>query len=781
MTNNKLTKEQIQAIKDYGNQITTIELFVDSVRKNPGEYLSSTGNEGWFNALREMIQNATDEEDRQISSCDWVAVHFNEITQGLKVQDNGRGIPKKDAVRVFSREHTSTNFNKVKGEYPSGLHGVGVKCTNAVSSRFTIIASILGKGYKMEFSEGKPLKQYKDGPKDCKANFHQGTLVEALPDVSIMGVTTITCQDIINLLEGIVPLMHIGARVEFFGTLRDGRVIHKDIVNQDGVATFLIKKSIKPFIKPIIIAYDNGEMKAEIAMTYVCDLNRSADITTFANKTPVNTMLSTPSKGFIKGVSEFFRDYMNQIFLANNKRIEATSSDVTTGLVAVCAAYHWNVMFDSQAKNVCKNEELEPFVKDLVKQSLQEWIKTNPDDLTKLCNFFKDAAVARTKADRERQIVSKKYKTDDFTELPKGFVKAERKDNLELFIVEGLSASSPCETSRDSLYQSIYPIRGKLPNAFDTTREKFLANQEVKDMLSILGGGVGKNFDISKCKYEKIIIMTDADYDGFHIRVLLLSFLLMYCRPLVEEGRVYAALSPLYHLNKGTKNWKYFTDMSDVNKYVKKEFCKNYTIYCNKKLLSPAQINILIDKNLPYLELMYKISNNYTIYPVLLEDIIINRTKSFKEFKKSIEKKYKYINVEKKQDSLVITGLVSDENSGYTKDQMIILNDRIFNAFSPLFPFVDNTPTSYVMNGMKVGLYEILNTFENAKPKNMERAKGLGALNAYEIGVSTLSPANRKLLRYTTKDIMNAIEEIRRINSNRYSLIEGVDISSYEF
>ena len=269
MTNNKLTKEQIQAIKDYGNQITTIELFVDSVRKNPGEYLSSTGNEGWFNALREMIQNATDEEDRQISSCDWVAVHFNEITQGLKVQDNGRGIPKKDAVRVFSREHTSTNFNKVKGEYPSGLHGVGVKCTNAVSSRFTIIASILGKGYKMEFSEGKPLKQYKDGPKDYKANFHQGTLVEALPDVSIMGVTTITCQDIINLLEGIVPLMHIGARVEFFGTLRDGRVIHKDIVNQDGVATFLIKKSIKPFIKPIIIAYDNGEMKAEIAMTYV--------------------------------------------------------------------------------------------------------------------------------------------------------------------------------------------------------------------------------------------------------------------------------------------------------------------------------------------------------------------------------------------------------------------------------------------------------------------------------------------------------------------------------
>lgn len=514
-----LSADHIKAIKDYTKAIKTIELFVDSVRQNPGEYLSSTGNEGWFNALREVIQNGTDEQDRKVSPCNWVGVWFDERSQGLKVQDNGRGIPRDDVIRVVSREHTSTNFTKIEGEYPSGLHGVGVKCTNAVSSKFAVTASILGKAYHIEFSEGKPLKKYKDGPKDCHPPFYQGTCVEAVPDIKIMGQTTIRCEDILSFIESVVPLMKLGAHVEFFGTKLDGKRIYKDIKNEDGIVTFLIKRTTRPMIKPIIISHDTGVMKAEIAMTYVADLNASADVITFANKTPVNTTLSTPSRGFIKGVTEFFRDYMNQVYLATNKRLDVTLGDISTGLVAVCAAYHMQVMFNSQAKEVCKNEDLEPFVKDLTKQALQEWIKKNPDDLSKLCNFFKDVATARTRADKERSVVNKKYTTNDFTELPKGFVKAERKEHLELFIVEGLSASSPCETARDGSYQAIYAIRGKMPNAFCTTREKFLANQEVKDMLSILGCGVGKNFDITKCKYDKIIILADADYDSHFCRL----------------------------------------------------------------------------------------------------------------------------------------------------------------------------------------------------------------------------------------------------------------------
>jgi DNA gyrase subunit B len=171
------------------------------------------------------------------------------------------------------------------------------------------------------------------------------------------------------------------------------------------------------------------------------------------------------------------------------------------------------VMFDGQAKNVCKNEDLEPFMHDVTVEALKQWSKQNPDDLQKVCTFLKDVALARTRADKERASVSKKYANNDFTKLPKGYVKAENKDNLELFIVEGLSASSPCETSRDCRYQAIYAIRGKMPNAFSTSREKFLANEEVKGILSILGAGYGKNFDISKCPFQKVIILPDADQD----------------------------------------------------------------------------------------------------------------------------------------------------------------------------------------------------------------------------------------------------------------------------
>jgi DNA gyrase subunit B len=266
----------------------------------------------------------------------------------------------------------------------------------------------------------------------------------------------------------------------------------------------------KPMIKPIMIFQDTGIMKADIAMVYIGDAKASPNVITFANMTPVNTVESTPSKGFMRGVQDFFRNYMNKIYLANTRsKLEATNGDVTTGLVAAVSSCHMEVMFDGQAKNVCKNEDLEPFVHDVTVEALQQWSKSNPDDLQKVCAFLKEVALARSRADKEIDKVNKKYNNGDFTKLPKGYIKAENKDNLELFIVEGLSASAPCETARDCSFQAIYAIRGKMPNAFSTPKAKFLENEEVKGILSILGAGCGKNFDITKCPFDKVIILAD--------------------------------------------------------------------------------------------------------------------------------------------------------------------------------------------------------------------------------------------------------------------------------
>lgn len=511
----QLSQEMINNIKNYANEIKTIELFVDSVRQNPGEYLSSIGNEGWMNCIREVFQNSADEMARKNSPCNKVWIEFNEQTHKTVVMDNGRALAPDIIVRVFTREHTGTNFDKKKGVYPSGLHGVGSKCVNAVSSRFAVTSYFLGKAYHIEFSEGKPLKKYNLIPKEIpNPQGRQGLVVEFEPDYKIMKEITITCEDVLRLVSNLVPLFEIGAEVEFTGIKADGKVIHEVLINRDGVIEFLIKKTDKPLIKPIVFAYDNGTMKANIALTYAPDISSGPDIITFANMTPVNTQLSTPSQGFVRGLCDFFRNYMNKIFLVNNKKkIEVIAGDCTSGLKAAVATAHINVMFDGQAKNVCKNSDLFDFTKQLTYTALQKWSKESPDDLQKLCNFLKDVATIRYKTDKEKQDMSKKYKTNSLTGMPKGFTKAERKDHLELFIVEGLSAASPCETGRNSLYQAIYPIRGKMANAMSATKDKVLSNNEVRSILTILGAGYGKNFDIDKCKYDKVIIMSDADYD----------------------------------------------------------------------------------------------------------------------------------------------------------------------------------------------------------------------------------------------------------------------------
>ena len=775
----ELSKEHIEAIKNYSKEIETIKLFVDSVRQNPGEYLSNIGNEGWMNAVREVIQNATDEMNREISPCDYVSVEYWEGTHRCIVSDNGRAIPPEDIIRVYTREHTSTNFKKRKGVYIAGMHGIGSKATNAICSRFTVLSYRLGKAYKIDFAEGKPLPKYNMQPKEIpnKDNI-QGLVIDFEPDFKIMKEITITCTDILNFLENLIPLLNLGAVIEFTGHCLNGTVLHKLMKNEEGIKTFLTRQTDKPMIKPIIFTYDDGTMRLDAAITYEANPNTSSSILTFANMTPVNTQLSTPAQGFMQGLCQFFRNHMNKVYLANSKKkIEVTNSDVTTGLVGALSAYHMNAIFSGQSKNELKNPEFVDFSKQVTIRSLMDWFKENPDDLQKLSEFFKDIAVARLKVDKEKINISKKFKTQAFWDLPPGFKKAERKDHLELFIVEGLSASAPCCAGRDPLYQAVFPIRGKMLNAFSTPRAKFLENKEVQGITAILGAGIGKTFDIDKCKYDKICLLADADSDGYHIRVLLLKCFLVYFRPLVEAGRIYAAISPLYHVSKGTKNWKYFIDRDDFIKYVRDIFYKEHSLFHAHKKTSftKSELTALISNNSKYDGYLKAIADNYAIYPVLLEDLMILRNKSFKDIKKCIEGKYPYLKVSCQNNYPVLEGIVNDVSCGF------VFNENLVNACSVILPYLDASEKRYILDGRKVGLYELITIYRQSEPKNIERAKGLGSLDASEIGFSTLDPNHRKLIRYTAEDIEAEIEEMRKSNDDKFQLIKDLDLSDYEF
>ena len=774
-----LSEEDIKNIEEYDErEIKTIELFVDSVRKNPGQYLSNIGDEGFMNCIREVFQNSADEMARPNSPCNKAWVTYYEENHRVVIADNGRAIAPNMIIRVFTREHTSANFVKAKGQYSTGMHGVGSKCVNAVSKRFSVTSYRLGKAYHIDFHEGKPAPEYKMKPKEIpNTNNAQGLVVDFEPDMSIMKEITINCEQVLDLLAMLVPLYKIGTVVEFTGYKLNGKVIHEVLENRDGILEYLIRKTDTPMIKPIIFGFDDGTMKADIAMTYVSEPNKAYDVITFANMTPVNTMLSTPSRGFINGVETFFRNYMNKIYLANSKKkMEVINSDTTVGLIGAVSASHMNVRFSGQAKNVCKNEDLFAFTKQLTIDSLKKWSKENPEDLQKVCQFIKDVANIRYKIDKEKVSISKKY-NNTLTGMPKSFTKAEDKNHLELFIVEGLSASASCETGRSTKFQAIYPIRGKLPNAMNTTKEKFLKNEEVSGMLTVLQSGYGKNFDIEKCPYDKIIILSDQDLDGYHIRTLVLKFLLLYCRPLVEAGRVYIGLSPLYIVDKGKRTVKYFIDKMEFIRYVRDQFCKSTTILHekNKKQFTKDEIQKLIYSNDNYDALLNTIASNFSVDPILLEDIVILRNKPFNDIKKCIQGKYKDMRVRKENNLVVMEGIIRDLY------QIVVLNPQFVEAFSPLIPFIDRSEKRYIMNGNKVGLYEIINSFRESEPKNIERAKGLGELNSSELGESTLNPTNRRLLRYTCEDIEKEIEEMRRLDSDKFNLIKDIDISVYQF
>ena len=244
----------------------------------------------------------------------------------------------------------------------------------------------------------------------------------------------------------------------------------------------------------------------------------------------------------------------------------------------------------------------------------------------------------------------------------------------------------------------------------------------------------------------------------------------------MEQGRVYCALSPLYHINLRKKNWAYFIDKNDFLAYVQDQFMKNYEVLNSKgKKYTKSQLHSIIMRNHPYKDLLKSIADTYAIYPVLLEDILVYRKLDFKKFKKAIESKYRFVKVEQKNGIRIIDGLVNEVS------HEVIMSNVIMNACIPLLPYIDNSDNLYYVNKRKCGLYELLSIFQESEPKNIDRAKGLGSLNALEIGVSTLDPNNRTLLRYTCEDINKEIEEMRRVNDNKFSLIKDIDISQYEF
>lgn len=505
-------QDYVESIKNYENDLVKIENFIEGVRTLPGFYIGATGNIGWLACIREIFQNAIDEMKRPYSPCHYIKIVFDERNQQAIIEDTGRGIPLGKIIEIYTSERMSSNYHKKAGDsYTSGTHGVGSGVALALSKYFSVSSYVLGKAHQVQFDSGIPRNDIEE--KIPCPEGRQGTTVIMTPDLDIMGNVNLTCKEVFDMVFKIFTLINIGDRIDFIGIDSKGnKCIEEEMINKDGIVTDLIVKTQSPLIPPIQFQDDNGTMMCEIAFTYdASDLSGEEDITSFGNFT--NTTDGTHVQGFLSGICIYFKNYMNKIYLGEKSKITITNIDVRTGLKAVVNAAHINPIFKGQFKGVLSNDDIEPYIRNFTIKSLENWAKLRPGDLQKIAKFLKDVAELRMKSDTDKVKLSSKYETNVLTGRPKGFVPASGKKELELVIVEGKSALGSTKNSRDYLRQAIFPIRGKLPNAYTTSKTKFLSNQEVAAIISLVGGGYGKNFDITKVRWEKIILLADADPD----------------------------------------------------------------------------------------------------------------------------------------------------------------------------------------------------------------------------------------------------------------------------
>lgn len=451
----ELTELQRSAIDNYGDEIKQLKDFQTGVQKRPGVYIGSLQNKGLQSMVKEIYQNAVDQLVDPTSPCNWISFTYNENTLETIVEDNGKGFPKDKVITILTTMHTSKNFEKRPYEYSSGTNGAGSAIVNALSSVFNIESyKYDGTAFRVEFINGYPkTKAPVNIPNKSKK---QGTKISFIPNGDILGEMNLSWKHMYKFIKIILSFTPIGSTVDFCGIDKQG-VEHKEkIVNKDGIITDIIMKSTHPMVKPIICFADDGYRKVEAAFTFDSGDKDGPDpiedVTSFANWSP--TMGGTHIEGCTQGICKFFTQYMNNIYLAGNQQknkknpTKVMPVDIKTGLKVVINAAHLEPQYSAQAKEVLSNPDMLDFATNTIMNGLEKWAKDNPNDLLKLCKYFKDIAELRIKQNSEKVKIVNKYQANTITGYPDKYVKPI-KQKKEFIIVEGDSAAGTVTKGRD--------------------------------------------------------------------------------------------------------------------------------------------------------------------------------------------------------------------------------------------------------------------------------------------------------------------------------------------
>lgn len=537
------------------DQITVLE-GLEPVRVRPGMYIGSTDEKGLHHLVYEVVDNSIDEALAGV--CDLIKVTIKKDNSVI-VEDDGSGIPvethpktgKSTLETVLTVLHAGGKFSNDAYQYSGGLHGVGVSCVNALSTYLIARVKRDGKMYEQRFEKGKTVTELTVIKENVRGT---GTTIEFMPDNTIFETLNFE-KNVLAKRFREMAFLNKGVKIEF----ADEREGYKELFHYEGgIKSFVeyINKSKKPLDHEVM--YIEGEKettKVEIAMQYTESYNET--IVSFTNN--IKTVDGgTHVVGFKSALTRALNDYARNKNILKEKDDNLSGDDVREGITAVVSVKLNNPQFEGQTKGKLGNSEARTVVDSVVYEHLSFYFEENPKIVKTIIQKALASQKARLAARRARDLVRKKSVLDNTT-LPGKLADCQSSDieHNEIFLVEGDSAGGSAKGGRDNKFQAILPLRGKILNVEKAHLERVLNSNEIKAMITAFGTGIGKNFDISKLRYGKIVIMTDADVDGAHIRTLLLTFLYRFMKPLVEKGHVYIAQPPLYGIIKGVKVMEY--------------------------------------------------------------------------------------------------------------------------------------------------------------------------------------------------------------------------------
>ncbi|WP_456322263.1 DNA topoisomerase (ATP-hydrolyzing) subunit B [Hydrogenimonas sp.] len=734
--------------QSYGANNIKVLKGLEAVRKRPGMYIGDTSVKGLHHLIYEVVDNAIDEA--MAGYCDKIKVTLKKDGSAV-ISDNGRGIPTDihptekipAATVVLTVLHAGGKFDKDTYKVSGGLHGVGVSVVNALSERLHMTIYRDGKVYEQDFEKGIPVSELKVTGNTRKS----GTTIQFWPDHTIF--ETVDFQYNI-LAKRLKELAYLNPKISI--TFEDERVGKKEIYHFEGGLKQFVQDMAKkePITSVIGFSERADDIEVDLALEYTTAYDEK--LLSFVNniRTPDG---GTHESGFRAGLTRAVSRYLQENANAREKDIKISGDDVREGLVAVISVRVPEPQFEGQTKGKLGSSYVKPIVQKLTYERLIKYFEENPVDAKAIMQKALLAAKGREAAKKARELTRRKDAMTVGT-LPGKLADCQSKDASisELYLVEGDSAGGSAKQGRDRVFQAILPLKGKILNVEKARLDKILKSEEIKNMITALGCGIGEEFNPEKLRYHKIIIMTDADVDGSHIQTLLLTFFFRFLRPVIEDGYLYIAQPPLYRYKKG-KQEIYLKDDKAMSEFLIERGIDALDI----QGMGPRDLTELFRLVAFYRMTLKELDKRFSLVEVvryLIEHpdlLALDNPALFEEIKVYLDNLGYNILNKHVSEEMIHLYVQTDEGL-----EEIIIDDELFsnpfyNEARYIFDKISERDLS-IFEGED--LLQMLDKIEKSAKKGayIQRYKGLGEMNPEQLWETTMNPENRRLLKVEIDD-----------------------------